>query len=263
MNKIEFIGAPAIGKSTVLQEVIGLRNREDKWLTSKEARIRIVENMECKKIGMLGSVQFCLKHNMVKRLNDLMASVIIASYEKDIFEKMQGKYNDLAYTFLYNFPSDENLNAIQRFKRLGYYYELLFKEIMTLEYFQTKELIIYEEGIIQNNSAFENESTAKILFDKYSDREKNVIPTGVIYCHLDDAIYLRRCRNRINTTNEMFFDPSINDERLAELCRRKQNNIENKNNVLKKYNIPVLEIDMNNSEKENAKLVYGFIMKFC
>lgn len=55
---------------------------------------------------------------------------------------------------------------------------------------------------------------------------------------------------------------TISDEELEKLCSLAGKSSPDKINVLKKYGLPVLEINMEKPVNENAKTIYEFINEF-
>lgn len=262
MYKIEFIGAPAIGKSTVLEKTVTLRSKNDSWLTSKEAKIKIAINKKYKKFNMQKLFQFCLKMGIIKGMHNYLSAFILKEDEKYIWDNLNAKYNDLVFLFLNEINNNKDLNSMVKMKLINFYYGLI-KEYIILDYFIFNNLLVYDEGIIHNNDAFKNEKICGEFIQKNIQQKTNIIPSGIIYCFINDgSVYLKRRIERIKKGNGIFLERQLNNKEIELLCSRSLKSANNKVNILKKYNIPILEIDMSNPIEDNAKKVYKFISGF-
>ncbi|MDQ2085658.1 hypothetical protein RBH29_04320 [Herbivorax sp. ANBcel31] len=259
MKRIEFIGAPAVGKSTVLQEVLKMRRNNDKWLTPGEAMVKIAKSINYKKSILFRIIHLCLKLNLMKSQQVNMASIILKKHDQDVLSNVQEKYNDIANLYVNELFKNENINSIHKLKLSSSYFNILFKEIMVLDYYQLDNLVIYDEGIIHNNSAFKNEELCGQVLKKHIDDKSDVIPRGIIYCYMEEKQYLERRKKRINNGKKIIFDMNLKNDQFEEMCIRALKRSEDKIKVLENYDVPILKIHMSQSIQENTKYVYDFI----
>lgn len=263
MYRIEFIGAPAIGKSTVLKETIKLRGKNDFWLTSKEARIKIAKNKKYNKFNIQKLFQFCLKMDIFKKMHNSLSSFILKEYENYIWDIANSKYNDLVNLFLNDIYSRKDLSSMEKLVFISFYNSLLIKEYMIFDYFKINNLLVYDEGIIHNNEAFINEKLCGEFIKKNIQLKTNIIPSGIIYCFINnESVYLKRRIERIKKGNGVFFERQLNNKEIELLCSRSLKSANDKVNIFRKYSIPILEIDMSNPIEDNAKEAYKFISEF-
>lgn len=129
MKGIEFIGAPAVGKSTLMKEVLGLRKYNDTWLTSKEARIKIAKGLDNTDL-LHKIIQLCLHLNIMKRGHNLMASLILKKFEQEVMAQKQMEYNYIAGMFLKQIK-ESNVGYMQNMQAISFNFDILFREVMT------------------------------------------------------------------------------------------------------------------------------------
>lgn len=67
---------------------------------------------------------------------------------------------------------------------------------------------------------------------------------------------------RITNGKGAIIERNLNDGEIIDICKDSLKLTEDKINVLKSYNIPILEINMENDVEDNAKVVYNFIRQF-
>jgi len=258
VKRIEFIGAPAVGKSTMYREIDKLRRARDKWITYDEARKKIAENMDIKGINLLKLMQICLRYNILKRIQDTFISALLASHEEDIFDKMETKYTDITEGII-NDPSVCNyITTLKELRLYKHYYDLLFKKVLTPDYFDTKGYILYDEGLININKVFETKESSRDIFEDKRNYDLDIIPSGVVFCNMEKEKYLQRVKTRIQKGHGTFIETGLGGD-LAVWCGLRLESAKNKAQVLKEYMIPVLEIDMSEPIEENAGTVIGYM----
>jgi hypothetical protein len=263
VKRIEFIGGPAIGKSTVLKEVIKMRKHNDCWKTAEEARLYLAKTIETKtnrgKLQRLARI--CLKLSLTKFQN-FMASIILNEYKDTILDCLHEKYSDIVDIFLVALFKNDRINSIDKIRLAVFYFDLLLDNVMLFDYFKLNNIIVYDEGIIHNNSAFRSiEKSGKVL-DNHIRKNTNVVPVGIIYCYMNLERYIKRRKERIIKGNGIFLDRKLNNFELEDLCRESLKSAKDKINVLRLYKVPVLEIDMEEPVIDNAKKAYEFINGF-
>ena len=95
MKRIEFIGGSGVGKTTLFNEIIKLKNTQDSLMTVEEARRHLAKIVKPKrKLHKL--FQLYLKINLINIFQQQMANRILKSYKFDVIDSMQDCYSDLA-----------------------------------------------------------------------------------------------------------------------------------------------------------------------
>lgn len=262
VKRIELIGAPSVGKTTNLAEVLKLRKKEDLWITAEEAKIKIATYPGQTK-GRLGRIfQFFLKTGQFPKWHRRMASYILEKQYDPVFYRLEKQYDGIATLFVNDLFQDSWLNSIQKLRLFHQYYNLLMKSVMILDNFQLNDLVIYDEGIFSHNLSFCSDEKTKEFFVKNLNNT-SIVPVGFIYCYMKEPEkYFHRRRQRIKNGKRRTKDALLNDIQLRELCRKSFNNAEQQMEVLRNHNIPILKINTDKPAEQNADSVYQFIRSF-
>lgn len=257
MKRIEFVGGSGVGKTTLLKEIIKLKNTQDSWMTVEEARLNLAKTVKPKrKLHKL--FQLYLKINIINIFQQQMTNRILNSYKADVIDSMQDCYSDLADLILEGLIQDSR-NSVKKIVLASYFAKLLFDEIMLFDYFKIKGLVTFHDGIIHVSSAFSYEEKVKMIFENHKKLETSLIPVGVVYCYLDKIECLERRKKRINEGKGASGERGLTNKELKEICHRSLKVAEDKIRVLKNYNIEVLELNMEDSVQDNTKKAYDFI----
>jgi hypothetical protein len=261
MKRIEFIGGSGIGKSTLLREFVKMKRPDDRWMTADEAKIYLAKKVNVNKGILKRLLQIYLKIGIFKRFRVNIAVTILDDFYDNTIDSMQEYYCDAAQLFLESLYEDNNRNSIQKVALAAYYNKLLISEIMLFNYYQLDNLVVYDDSIIHNTLKFGDQDRSSDVFKNHKNSDTGVIPIGVVHCYINEEIYIKRREGRIIQGDGTVLDRTKNDDELAQLCRRALKSAADKINVLKNHRIPVLEVDMANSVKDNAEMVYDFINK--
>ena len=257
MKRIEFIGGSGVGKTTLFNEIIKLKNTQDSWMTVEEARRHLAKIVKPKrKLHKL--FQLYLKINLINIFQQQMANRILKSYKFDVIDSMQDSYSDLADLILEGLIKN-SINSVKKIALASYFEQLLFDEIMLFDYFKIKGLVAFHDGIIHVSSEFNDEERVKTIFQNHRILKTSLIPVGVVYCYLDKIKCLERRKKRINEGKGTWGERTIKNIELKELCNRSLKVALDKIKVLRNYNIEVLELNMEEPVSVNAKKAYNFI----
>lgn len=257
MKRIETIGGPGIGKTTLFKEIIKLKKAKDCWVTVEEARRNLAKTVKPKnKLHKL--FQFYLKINLISIYQQQMAIRILNSYTSDVLDSMWKSYSDVA-DLIFKGLNKNNNNAVIKMVLASYCYKLLIKEIMLFDYFKVDDFVVFDESIIHNSSAFSDAKKIELIFKNHEKLKTGVIPKRLIYCFLEEERYLERRKNRIREGKGTLVERTLKQQELKIFCYRSLKYAEEKIKVLKNYNIEILELNMEEPVSDNAKQAYDFI----
>jgi len=125
MRRIEFIGGPAVGKSTVLNEVIKMRSPDESWITVEETKIHLAKTIELDKKKLQRLMQIYLKQNVLKKYRYSMASNILNCYRNSVLVRMNEKYSDIADLFMNRIIKSDRINSLHKMGLTSFYFNLL------------------------------------------------------------------------------------------------------------------------------------------
>lgn len=262
MKRIEFIGGPAVGKTTVFNEITKIKKLKDQWMTYKEARIHLAKKVNIKNHTTIKFAQTILKMRAFEKVHSKFASFILNKFNENIFDEISNNYEDVSMVFLEELYNNGSISSIQKMRLTSYYYNLLLNGVIIFDYFKLDKLVIYEEGIIHNSSAFRDDKKASIVLKNHKNLGTSAIPIGIVHCYMDEEEYFKRRKDRISQGKGIFLDRTLSDNDLKELCQRSLKSAKEKIEVLKNYNVQVLELDMENPIKDNARKAHDFINAF-
>ncbi|NLN86083.1 MAG: hypothetical protein GX133_00485 [Syntrophomonadaceae bacterium] len=260
MKRIEFIGGSGIGKSTLYREVVRHKKRQDPWMTAAEARGYLAKTIEVDKAA-LRLAQLYLKTNIpiTKRLRGYLTSKILSRYSRDIFDSVHEKYLDVADAFLGPLYEYGEINSVRKLSLYAHYYNQSLLQIMLLDYYKLNEVVVFDDGLIHNTPGFSEEDRFRAILANHANNGTSVIPTGIVYCIMNEKSYLERRKGKIRQGRGTARERTLNDEQLERSCHQFLKSSHGKISLLRKYGIPGLEIDMDDPIKENAQTVYEYI----
>lgn len=260
MKRIEFVGASGIGKSALLHEVVKHKTGSDSWITFEEARVYLAKTIAVDKVSLRMS-QLYLQSNLTrpKKLREYLVAKILDRNSRDIFDATHGKYLDLADAFLEPLHKYNAINSMRKMSLTAFYYQHTLLDTILLDYYKLNKVVVDDEGIIHNTLGFTDEERFRVVYENHANSETSVIPIAVVFCNLGEISYMQRRKNKILQGRGTVLERTFNDDELQKSCRRFMQSAAAKINVLKKFGIPVLEINMENPLQENAPIVYEFI----
>jgi len=256
MKRIDFLGAPGVGKSTTYKALVNNRRKKDSWLTPKEAKNKIAYEFFKKdaysKKKLLTLYNF--KHSLFKRKYNRSINRIITEQQKDIFWEKQNEYKDFLEIALKGVSIKEK-EPLRRILGINWFY-IIFSDVIFIENSNLPEIVVFDEslsqkvyGITHNCKGF-FENTIKDYF-------RNIpLPQALIYCKLDPKETFNRIKNRrkiIPGHRQLESDQLNNNIKVQlEIAERGAD-------ILKNRNVGVLEIDLNDSLEFNIEIISNFL----
>ena len=261
MNRIEFIGASGVGKTTLFNMILAKRIENDRWLTPEEARVRIIRSMNpgSIKISRQSIKAFLLNKKIFTSKHINWSISILKKYEEEIFDSCLSDYNPLIDLLISDLANDAQLEAKMKTRIIQYYMGILMWDVVILDFFNINDVIIYHDGIIHNNKGTCN---YKYYLEKVCSKpsiRKRINPVGIVYCKisLDDNFNNRK--QRIAEGKGTFIERALNDKELLCSCRQELILAESQANVMEKVGIPSIKVDMSLNNSKNAKQILQFI----
>lgn len=258
MKKIELIGASGVGKTTFSKELLKSKRA---WKTPDEARIEIVRNMTFKnfKSHKQKLCYLLLKLNIFPNINSKFASHSLSNYVKEKMYNDMNKYNDLISLMLNSIINDNEIESFRKGEFIAFYMNLIINDIIAIEDSNENSLILYDDGIVHNTIGLLNEEYFNLMITKNHKILDYVLPQAVIFCELNIEDNIKRRKQRIANGKGTCFETNLSHDKIVQICQKSISNSNNKISLLKKYNIPILKINMNDPVKINVKIVNEFI----
>lgn len=164
--------------------------------------------------------------------------------------------------FLEDLYYDSSVNSLQKLGKTNRFYNILLNRYMIFDYFKLDNLLVYDEGFVHFCSMYGNKEKSGKIINKHILGKMGTFPLGIVYCYTTTKENVKRRKNRVQQGNGNVMERTLNHSELTDLCHRSIVLTDNKIKVLKNYDIEILEINMENPIKDNAKQVYDFLKKF-
>ncbi|MGE5627298.1 MAG: hypothetical protein ACM3X7_04180 [Solirubrobacterales bacterium] len=259
MKKIEFIGASGVGKTTLFKEML-LFTENRIWKTPSEARIEIARNMKFDNFKGLKLLRLlCLKLDILKNKHSNMAIDVLDKYMAQLESENIYKYNEIIDLMLKALFNDYDFDAYRKAEFIKFYMDMLKKDIIALEFSDYNNFVVYEDGILHNSIGLDNEKYFNYMVHKNPGILEIIIPKGVVFCQLSLEENIARRNKRINSGFGTILENNYSQETILEICMRDLDEANSKVDLIKKYGVPILNIDTSKPIKDNVKKVDSFI----
>ena len=264
MKKIEFIGASGVGKTTLFNEILRNRSEEASWITPTEARIQLAktEQVEVPKFSLQALMQTCLRMNIFKRRHAFLSDHVLRRLEQKVLLESMSQYNDIIDLSLREIAMDENVEPYKKVSFIDFYMNLILHDILTIEKYNDHSLVVYDDGLIHNSYAVNDESKFDNLLNKNPSLIEKVLPQGGVFCELSAVDNLSRRKSRISNGRGHLLEIQQDDDQLYKFCEESIRISNQIISIFEKYGIPVLRLDMNESNEKNIALFNQFIETF-
>lgn len=264
MKKIEFIGASGVGKTTLFNDILKNRSEHASWITPTEARIQLAKTgqIDVPKFSMHGVMQTFLKLNVFKKRHAFLSDHVLRNLETKVLLESMSQYNDIIDLSLKEIAMDENVEPYKKVSFIDFYMNLILHDILTIEKFSDHSLIVYDDGLIHNSYAVNDESKFHLMLEKNPALIEKVLPQGAVFCELSVEDNLARRKSRISKGRGHLLEIQQNDENLYKFCEESIHISNQIITIFEKYGIPVLRLNMNDSNEKNIALFNQFIESF-
>ena len=276
MDRIEFIGAQGVGKSTLFLHVRRQRSPRDRWVTPGEARIRVAQRL-CGRdhpSPWRRGLRLALKWNLLPFKREAVAGWLLTPYAPAVFdgmprwarvlmdlqlERLAGRDRTASAGELRcesEVPWIATADGLRKAQAILFSLEALM-EMATLEYFHQDLPVVYADGGLMVNQLGVSAAVLEELTQ--GDCRHPLLPRGVVHCRLTvDELFHRR-KKRIERGQGQFTERALDDDALRASCRSMSRQMELKADVLQQVGVPVLSLAMADAPDGNARQALAFI----
>ncbi len=252
MKRIDFFGSPGAGKTTLYKELYKQRKPSNQWLTPVETKIQITKNYlkGNKQIPYYYLNKVIFNFNIFKKIQFLLSEKILNRYQKEILWNSKDLYTKFFEIALMGMNIKEK-DPLRRIMGINNFFEII-KEVIIINNHKTTDLIIFDESILQKIygvthwkfNYFEN-----IVINYFNSVP---VPTLLIYCKLDPKETFNRIKKR---KKRIAGHRNVENNELFEIIKAQINIAELGVNILRKKEVKILELNMNNDVNYNIKLI--------
>ncbi|TFE01711.1 hypothetical protein [Jeotgalibacillus salarius] len=261
MERIEFIGGPATGKSTLYFEMLKNRTDEDSFRSVTEVKKEIAlthqSNLAKNKLDKL--FYLFLKMDLFKDRHHFMIDHLLRTVVPDILHTQLSDYDFFFKILIKHMADSGKLSPSTQTAIIDFYYKIIVKDVALLDFFDVKDTVIYEEGIIHNNEGMIDPFNYLTDLDHSPFRKDHLHPACVIHCDLDIDLYYERRIARIEKGHGIFLDKHLTRDELYTECLDALNEGRKKTELMEKLNIPLLRLDMATPIEDNTFKALNFI----
>jgi len=196
MRRIDFLGAPGVGKSSIYNILLHHRGENKIWLTPEELKFKVY----AKQYGKKNTLKLKILNLLINQ-NNILFPFIKAKLQKE-FSRLENETifakKDIYNTFMEYALSIEgqvDKDAFRRFKGLGWFFDTL-KTVAWLEQTETDDWVIFDEslcqkvfGIINSDQCLEQEKVEGYF-------QSLPLPEALVHLRLNPDENFKRIKSR-------------------------------------------------------------------
>ncbi len=268
MERIEFIGASSVGKSTLFDNMLSKRNSKKEWVTSEEFTVQIARNLKIyptviskRTIGII-----VLKGNILREKHNRIARRLLGDYQEKVCIRHAGTYNALTNMIMDGAAEDCGLlshlpTPFKKNKYLAHCHQCII-EMLLLEFFDKNKTVVFnDKSIIRHNPKTSDKEAYMKALNGSMEGDLKINPSGIIFCNLSLEENIERRLSRIHSGVIQFTEKDLTEQEIRNLCRFEIEDAKQKAEVMKQAGVPVLEVDMAGNPDQNANHVMDFIKR--
>ena len=230
MNWIELMGLSGVGKTTFLKSLVKYQGQERKWVITNEALIDLAKKKPVRNYAHI-LFKLYLKQNLVDSSKLDIAKILIDS-KKDYLEEaiiFQAYFDSyLDYYYKHEVESSEKAYRISLYKSI-------VENICTWKQARYSKTVVMDEGLLNHHPN---------LFS-HNWNETEIIPSGLIFCHLNAEEIFRRIKQREHIRGRPSpLHRQMTEEKLKKDIEAKLERFNEKRTKLISQNIPYMDVDL-------------------
>lgn len=243
MYRIEFIGAPGVGKTSLLETLVTKQKSSRNWRSIKEVKIEIASTLGNSHYSF--NRRGLMKLGLFRSRHEYWANEVLSSYKSRALIKNLSKFDDIIMDTLYYYATENSFitSSFQRVQYINYCIELI-KQYSLFSLFSYNRPIVFCEFLVHNLPIYNSYESIIKFIHKDMTLKEIVLPKAVIHCHLDAKSVLERRQNRMQKGESRFFDLDLSNDEIYKQCIISIAQSKKKRDALCKIGIPVLDLDM-------------------
>jgi|GEM_PF-3016166 len=258
MKRIDFLGAPGIGKSTIYIELVKRRAKSDSWMIPEEAWIKIARQYSTQnaKSGKDYIIAALLRIGLFNKIYPDLSLRVLHKNQKEIIWNEREHYANFFEAALQSSTIKEKI-PLRRLGGIKSFYSVA-RDVIFLEHSRIPGLVLFDESLSQK--IFGVTMWREGMFESATNNYFNTIPLpeALIYCKLNPDETLNRIKQRgkiipghRDLDGNLLFEAIKVQLRIAAMGA----------DILKNRGAKVLEIHTEDSLEENAEKITDAIRR--
>lgn len=260
MNRIDFLGAPGVGKTTLYDELVRQRTRIDRWLIPVEAKVEIakkkclVENFGKKELLF----SFFLKTGLFQQFHPSFTNLLLSKYQKETIWNQKDKYADFIEIALKGAAIPEKI-PLRRLLGLTWFYSIV-NDVIFLEHADVNNIVVFDESL--SHKVYSIIESQEGCYENLTEEYFQYMPPPnvLIFCKANPKKIQHRIKQRENTNGKLI--PGHRDldvfslfERIKIQCHVAEIGA----SVLRDRGVKVIEVDMEYTLDHNVHKVINLL----
>lgn len=253
MKRVDFLGAPGTGKSTLYSQLVPRLDKSSNWYSLKDAEHIIVKDY-LNSLNTRNSKEYLarlvINNYLLKPIHSKINSKLIKRIENDIIWKNRIKYVDFLNEVLSSISTQEK-DPVNKLMGINWFYDVI-KSVAIIENSNDVYNVIFDESLSQKVYG---------IAHYYGPKDKQKVemyfklmpkPKKLVYCHLTSDKILERVQHRSKTI------PSHRELSETDLINKINNHIQISEigyRVLKDRGVDVIKVNMMENSKTNVEKI--------
>jgi hypothetical protein len=193
MVRIDFLGAPGVGKTTIYEKLIRSRKSQSDWMSPIEAKIFLANKYAAQDLSKIKNFISLMIFNIIffKKIRPSIAARILSEKLKDeISDKVSS--NKKLLEVVLNFSSSQYIDPWQRIRIVRNWYDIVY-ETYLFDISNYPGVVLFDESLSKKGLNLVSSLCRVEMGRNIENYFKNMpLPDAIIYCELDvEEAFLR------------------------------------------------------------------------
>lgn len=259
MEWIEFIGPPGVGKSFLFNKLLKSRTKEDSWITPEEAADLIfIRDQYWKSMTKVNLVKLFIREKILRRKMSISSKFPVKTKIKliDFFGEDLEVHAELLFHGLHE---KSEFGYRKKLNMMSWFYTHRLEPFILLHGSKLDAPILFEDGIIHNNTGFKN-------FESYMNFKskdiKNIpLPDSIVLILASPNTIFNRIKYRNTLGDGRFMQRDLSDSEIKYHVDRSLKSSLKIANTLEKLGCSLLQINADDPVKDSCDKINNFLRK--
>jgi len=251
MIRIDFIGAPGCGKTTLVNKFVNSKLIDEAYKLSKARKLVLGKHFALKPDSSKSSRLSRWKKNLLKKVNPSFDKPKVNAF----LASRMAQFDSLLTVILLNLSRNStSKKTYLKFKRLEWFTRIL-EDVLIVSEFAKDSVILCDESL--SSKLYQNDF-GMVGKDLDHSLRNTLLPRGVVYVHCDREVILDRLISRKKTTVAHSVHQSNSMSKIVDDELIQANMVVNE---LLEQKVFVLKVDSTESINSNLEKIKQFIQQ--